>query len=314
MFTRYKKIFNHDSKYVDGLDKNQLVLVSEKIHGANFSIIYNRETDTVHFASRSKIISGDNFYNVNSIKEELERRMRDLVSSMLYNKHNTITVFGELYGNRVQSNPVYTPFELLTPSFVAFDLYFDGEKKYETFAANMVLHDHFPVLTLKSMRLCEALELDVNIASEFAMYNKLVGVENNIMEGIVIYPMSGTYFRSNSESFLIKKKSKKWTEKRKSLGLTSEEKKEIPRSVLETVEMFRKYVTDNRLQNVVSKKTYLQKDFGNLLFDFHADALEEMGEYDEVIFFSNNKHDRIFEKECKRLCVPLVREYFIKQL
>jgi len=315
MFTRYKKIFNHDSKYIDSLDKKQLVLVSEKIHGANFSIIYNKDTDEVKFASRSKIISGDNFYNVDSIKDELERRMRNFVSdNFKYIDYKIVTVFGELYGNRVQANPVYVPFKMLTPSFVAFDLYFDGEKKYTMNDFYDVLSNYFPVLENKVMNLREALEMNVDIESSFAFSNKVDNVKDNIMEGIVIQPLQDIYFRSNGESFLIKKKSKKWSEKRKSLGLTSEEKKEIPKIVIEAVEKFSKYVTKNRLENVASKKTYLKKDFGNLLYDFHADALEEMCEYDEVIFFSNSKHNKIFERECKRLCVPLAREYYTKNI
>ena len=310
MFTRYKKIFNHDSKYIDGLDKDHLVLVSEKIHGANFSIIYNKDTDEVKFASRSKIISGDNFYNVNSIKDELEMRMRDFVSDNLqYIDYKIVTVFGELYGNRVQYNPIYVPFKLLTPSFVAFDLYFDGEKKYTMNDFYDVLSTYFPVLKNKLMKLSEALELNVDIESSFALDNKVEDVSDNTMEGIVIQPLKSTYFYADGESFLIKKKSKKWSEKRKSLGLTSEEKKEIPKTIIEAVEKFSKYVTKNRLENVASKKTYLKKDFENLLYDFHADALEEMCEYDEIIFFSNNKHDKIFEKECKRMCVPLIKEH-----
>lgn len=282
--------------------------MSEKIHGANFSIIYNREIDEVQFASRSKIISGDNFYNVNSIKEVLESRMRSFVSNLNY-LYTTVTVFGELYGNRVQANPVYVPLKLLTPSFVAFDLYFDGVKKWSHLENWELLYDHFLVLDTKKMKLYEALEMDVDIESSFATYNQVNDIKGNIMEGIVIYPLMDTYFYYNSESFLIKKKSKKWSEKRKSLGLSSEEKKEIPKSVIDAVEKFSKYVTNNRLQNVTSKKTYFKKDFGSLLYDFHADALEEMQEYDEVIFFSNNKYDKIFEKECKRLCVPFVKEY-----
>ena len=47
-------------KYVDGFHKGDYIVVQEKIDGANFSIRYDEETDTIASFSRKNFLNFDN--------------------------------------------------------------------------------------------------------------------------------------------------------------------------------------------------------------------------------------------------------------
>lgn len=299
MFVKYKKILSYSNSPQD-FDMKQDVVIAEKIHGANLSILYTKENNTFELYSRNKKIGLDNFMGVSSIRDELVEKAKNLAYKDIFKEFKTIQIIGELYGNGVQKTPQYF-IDQSKKEFTAFDIYVDGERIHNQITTNNLLDKvGFSTLLLKIMTLKEALEYNVDIPSTISECDNPA-----TMEGIVIYPKDDLFFKSEYDVFLIKRKSKIWEEKSKRTGYKSINSKCISQELKEELEIFAQYVNNNRLQNVLSKQIYSIKDFNLLLQDLFADALEDYTE-------ENKKgQSKEFIKLCKNICVPYVKDYIL---
>ena len=68
-------------KYVDGFQKGDYIVVQEKIDGANFSIRYDEETDSIRAFSRKKILDLGN--NLRGACEWSQKLDKELVKKVL---------------------------------------------------------------------------------------------------------------------------------------------------------------------------------------------------------------------------------------
>ena len=126
----------------------------------------------------------------------------------------------------------------------------------------------------------DCLEYPNNFKSKISEWFNLPDLQQNICEGVVIRPVQPSFFRNGSR-VLIKNKNERWTENNNFID------KNILKSLLnqqETLsddaqilceEIF-KYITENRLQNVISKiGTITPKDYGKLLGLYCKDTLDD---------------------------------------
>lgn len=105
-FSPYQKISDQVDKYV--LDKNSKIfhnkskwVVTEKVHGANFSVYYNN--GKVSFGKRNALLEEDDwFYSYQLIKPQLIKNITLL--SNIMNGPN-IVVYGELFGGFYPKDP-----------------------------------------------------------------------------------------------------------------------------------------------------------------------------------------------------------------
>lgn len=87
---KYMDIERLKDKYVDGFQKGDYIVVQEKIDGANFSIRYDDETDTIRSFSRKKILDLGN--NLRGAWEWSQKLDKELVKEVL---GTNLVLFGE---------------------------------------------------------------------------------------------------------------------------------------------------------------------------------------------------------------------------
>lgn len=271
----YRESLIHQARAM-GLE-NVLYLVTEKIHGANFSFhvnIVDSMAVEVKPANRSAFIEDTSaFYGCTLVVERYISQVKALAErfSYLHKKANAVVVvYGELYGGNVQRGMPYKK----EKDFAAFDLTVDGvpvNKILLISACDSVGLPFVPVIGAKTS-LTEALE--VNEAFDSLFTHTDFNGENKEAEGIVIEPVSPEYFNSESRVY-FKKKTKRFLEKggnkiKKPKVILTEDLQGIFDEALE-------YVTENRFNSVVSKIGEVTiKDIGRVAGLMTQDLLEDM--------------------------------------
>jgi Rnl2 family RNA ligase len=268
-------------------------VVQEKVHGANLSFITNGKD--IISAKRTELITDDeNFYNSKYVKQKYESKVIQLYKliSEKYSDVKQVTIFGELFGGIyphpnvekvntavfVQKGIYYSP----DNDFYAFDILINSDQYLDTDTINN-LFESVGFLYAKTIfrgSVNDCLEYPNNFKSKISEWISLPDLQQNICEGVVIRPVQPNFFRNGSR-VLIKNKNEKWTENNNFIN------KEILKSFLNQqktlsddaqilCEEILKYITGNRLQNVISKiGTITPKDYGKLLGLYCKDTLED---------------------------------------
>jgi len=307
-FKKYNSIENTFDKdfmekiFLERFDKQEFV-VQEKVHGSN--VCFVTDGKTVSFGKRTGFVeAGEKFYDY---KELLERYTPKVIALFSIIKEKipdvkTITVFGEMFGGKyphpdvknntktmvIQKGVYYCP----NHEFYAFDLYImTGENgRYLTVDETNNFFEQakfFHAKTLFRGTLDECLQYPNDFQSQISNWLGFPPIEDNICEGIVIRPVEPTYLH-NGARVVLKNKNARFAEK-KSV------KKRAPKLFVEPsyseslnnlLPVTEQYVTENRLNNVVSKigQISVPKDTGKLIGLFSKDILEDFlkehsGEY-----------------------------------
>lgn len=270
----------------EGLASEQFV-VQEKAHGGNLSIWTE---DGEHFitAKRTAFLDpNENFFNHQQVLEDLKPKLIKLWNH--FNKENTLrqmVLYGEIIGGvypheevaknknaiRVQKGVSYSP----NNEFYAFDLllnekeFLTVEKLNELMKAYGFLH----AKTLLTGDLAAVLQYPNTFQTLIPSQLNLPEIENNTCEGLIIRPLKNITFKNGGRIFL-KNKNEKWAEKEK---VSRRPKKElvISQPVQELQAEIARYVTANRLSNVLSKYGKLSmKEFGKVMGLFSQDIVED---------------------------------------
>ena len=129
----------------------------------------------------------------------------------------------------------------------------------------------------------------------------------NIVEGVIIRPVQPRFF-NNGTRVILKHKNEKWSEKNKS------DKPVKPaviysEKVLQLHEAVKAYITENRLDNVLSKIGEVTiKDFGKVLGLFNKDILEDFQkDYEEVLATLEKKEQKSINKSLGGITAKMVR-------
>jgi len=335
-FKKYSSIENTFDKefmeriYSAGLDSLQYV-VQEKVHGANTCFVTDGQE--VQFAKRTGLVEKDEqFYDYEELLERYKdkvRRLFQLIKSE-YPDTESVLAYGEMFGGRyphpevqnfnkvmlIQKGVAYSPIH----DFYGFDIYVNGDEKHRYLTVDEVnkFYEGAGFLYAKTLfkgTLKECLEYPNAFQSKIAEWLGFPPVDDNICEGIVIRPVEPTYL-NNGARVLLKSKNarfaeKKSVKKRNPQLFVEPSYSEALTAQLEAVE---EYVTENRLNNVVSKigQVSIPRETGKLIGLFNKDALEDYmkehaGEYELL----EKSEQKIVTKHLNSLSAALIKKVYM---
>lgn len=297
-FKKWTSIENHyQNEFIDHFMnhygeefKRESFVVTEKIDGANFSVIFYPECRW-QFAKRNGIIASDeSFYNYkDAFQTDGMRDFLNAVSTYCLKNKSTLQFVGELYGQGVQKRVHY------------------GEGRYWNWYA---IYEHLEDETVKNFNYIEIDELQSQIKKETELdimdsrvksFDIIVGINNaiefnimknslytpedydkeNLMEGVVIRPIHNFYFGipGKTSMFIIKKKNSDFDDKNKV------NKERVKFNITEDVQsLYDKvcgYVNENRTADlfskfgVISEITQFGRYLGYYMKDIHEDIMKD---------------------------------------
>jgi len=337
-FKQYNAIENtFDTGFMDvirleGLDKQDFV-VQEKVHGSNVCFITDGET--ISFGKRTGFVEeGEKFFMYEVLLERYTPKALALFSIIKkeYPAIESITIFGEMFGGLyphpdvendrkimcIQKGVFYCP----QHEFYAFDLYVrTAETGYylSVDEANSFYEqgDFFYAKTLLRGTLEQCLQYPNDAMSLIPEWLGFPPIEDNVCEGVIVRPVKSTYL-SNGARVLLKSKNARFAEKK--ARKKRESKPFVPPTyselLIELLEIVEQYVTENRLNNVVSKigQISLPKEVGMLMGLFSKDILEDFlkehsGQYAAI----EKIEQKIFNRHVSTMAVNLIKQvYFHK--
>ncbi len=290
-------------------DLNKLKwVVTEKIHGANFSFVY--ENRQLKYAKRKDYLKwNDDFFGFQTVAAALEERIIHLFEALQQDipAHRYI-IYGELFGGKyphpevapntavqaIQTGVYYSP----DIRFCAFDIaietteedskyYLDYDKAVEYFER----FDIFYARILYAGKWNEALNFNTRIDSRVPAQLQLPELSPNLIEGIVIKPFSHSALTTLSFRPVIKLKNPEFDEEKK--FHEAEKWSYIPAVSSRTeelsflVEEMALYFTRNRLDSALSKTGRLdpsnQQRMDDIKKEFLDDILTDFNDNNEGI-------------------------------
>ena len=311
------------SIYDNGFGDEKFV-VQEKIHGANFSFITDGKE--VITAKRTGLIEeNENFYNSKEIQEKYEPKIKSLFKNISKERNiKSLTVFGEIFGGgyphkKIQKNETaklvqrgiyYNP----DNDFFAFDILIDNKEYFDIYDTNRFL-DELGFIYAKSLfvgELKDCLEYPNKFKTRIPSEYGLPELDGNICEGVVIRPLKPLFF-NNGSRVLIKNKNEDWSENnnfidKKILRNLLHEEEELSEKAETLCEEVYKYISVNRLSNVISKigEVNPKKDFGKVLGMFNKDILSDFfkeykSEYDALEKHESKAINKFVNKHASQL-------------
>lgn len=262
--------------------------ITEKLHGANFSILVDGNTYTM--AKRtSELTEDENFYGYQEVMTGYSGLINRLVDiSKLLDK--PVQLYGELFGGNIQKGVWYGA----DKKFRWYAMKLDG-KFISTKQADLMLADFLsikvPVVGFVHYTLGDDLATFID-SIPFRFQSKLSPEdykEDNICEGVVALPYEIVPVYGN-EYLAIKKKNEEF--KDKSQGKRREKvKKELPEDVENLIEEFLSYINPIRTKDLMSKLgemrdlrelvTYAKAYFRDAMDDFILDHKDEFAQLEK---------------------------------
>jgi Rnl2 family RNA ligase len=279
--------------------------VTEKIHGANFSFVVDKQTGEVRVGKRSSLTDGG-FYGCQEVLDRYRDRILNLSTDELLDGCDAIQIYGELYGDGIQKGVTYSEIK----DFAAFDIRciqgtdsrFMGTVFVESLCEFYGV-PHVPVI-------------DTGCTFEAAMaysgeFDSLIGYERirgNAAEGVVIKPMSPMFLHGGSR-VILKTKSDKFKERSSAKKVRVSDP--FTDEMTAALDSLLEYLNENRLKNVLSKLGEVtQKDFGVILGGLCQDVIEDWSK-DNDWGVMDKKHRKAVTKELNKQGALLVRRNFL---
>ncbi len=211
-------------------------VIMEKLHGSNFSWAFDIDGSVSPF-SRHGALEGKGFGSggIDALKIAhaiVLDRFRELALST----GRTYNLFGELFGPGMGKGVKYGDEKRI----LYFGLMIDGELQPPSIFLDLMNEDEVvPVLDIVD-GLQAALAFDPNLDS------KILSLEDNVCEGVVIQPYNKVY--KIQSTFILKKKNDAFKERE-----SAPKVRVVDEEVEGLNEDFRAYITENRLQSAFSK-------------------------------------------------------------
>jgi len=284
-----------------------------------------RDGKTFYPAKRTGFIEPDEkFYNYQKVLEETRPKLEKLWEFLKkdFPDMQQMNVYGEMFGGdyphpevpkdkdaiMIQKGIYYSP----SNHFYAFDILLDNERYLDVDTANKyfekagLLH----AKTLFRGSLDDCLRYPNDFDSKVAEQLGLPEIKPNMVEGVVIKPVQPRFF-NNGVRVILKNKNEKWAEN-KMFRKSRKKKEEVPPSekVLELQEAIKSYVTENRLNNVISKIGEVsQKDFGKLMGMFNKDVVEDFTkDYADELKDLDKKEIKLINKSIGDISRELIKK------
>lgn len=292
-------------------------IVTEKVHGANFCFIVDKQG--IQCAKRKEILQPeDDFFGFQILLEKLADQIKQ-IESLIKQPFERLSIYGELCGGEyphpeVQADPnvqavqtgiYYSP----TIEFYAFDIavehdvrnYLDYEESLEIFQKVDILHAQ----PLYVGKFNQAIDFDININSKIPQQLGLPALDvDNKIEGVVIKPIKTILIETPKGKIrpILKKKSQAFSEDKRYHQATKWSYKINQDDVNFLMPEILLFVTENRLNNTISKIGEInqndEKRIAQILEAFIADVIESFNEeYDGILEdVSENSKNLIVEK------------------
>ncbi len=316
------------SIYDNGFGEEKFV-VQEKIHGANFSFITNGKE--IITAKRTELIEeNENFYNSLKIKKKYESKLIALFENISKERNlKTLTVFGEIFGGgyphkKIQKNETaklvqrgiyYNP----DNDFFAFDILINNEEYLDINTTNKLFEkfDFIYAKTLFKGSLKDCLEYPNKFKTTIPKEYGLPELDGNICEGVIIRPLKPLFF-NNGSRVIVKNKNEDWAENNNYIDTEIlknllHEEEELSENAEKICEEVYKYISTNRLSNVISKigEVNPKKDFGKVLGLFSKDILLDFFKEYQSKYDALEKHEsKAINKFVNKHANQLIIEYF----
>lgn len=331
MFKKYHSIENtYRTEFLEKIKTHgfweEEFIVQEKVHGSNLSF-WTTDGENFHAAKRTSVIEEDEvFYNYALVLEEVLPKLKQIWLELheKYPKMEQMTVFGEIIGGsyphksvernksaiRVQKGIFYSPNNV----FFAFDILLDAENYIDIDEAT-VMFEKYGFLYAKTL-FRGSLEVALEYPNVFeSTVPELLGLpllEKNICEGVVIKPMKSLFF-NNGSRVILKNKNERWSENTK-FNKSINQEDDISEKVLKLQEAIQAYVTENRLNNVLSKIGIVAKnDFGRVMGLFSADVIEDfMKDHHKIMEDLDKKETKLVTKSITKAMSELVKEALLE--
>ena len=334
-FKKYNSIENTFDKdfmeriIIEEADKQEFV-VQEKIHGANVCFITDGKT--VSFGKRTGLVeAGEKFYDYEELAGHYTEKVIALFSTVQehFPDITAVTVFGEMFGGKyphpdvkndnktmvIQKGVFYCPHH----EFYAFDLYVNTETSGRFLNLDLTNEffergGFFYARALFRGSFSECTRYPNDSPSRISEWLNLPPIEDNICEGVVIRPVEPTYL-SNGARVLLKSKNARFAEKHSV-------KKRQPKlfvepsyseQLVEMLTLVEDYVTENRLNNVVSKIGHFSvpKDTGKLIGLFSKDILDDfLKEHSGKYGGLEKSEQKILNRHANSLATNTIKKVF----
>lgn len=329
IFKTYNSIENaYQARMIDQIRLqgfgDEVFIVQEKVHGANFSFFTDGKE--IKIAKRTAFIEKDEkFYNAHHILERYKKNVIEVFQKVktMYPNVETVVIYGELFGGgynhkevepvkgavRVQKGIEYAPYN----EFYAFDIKLNGVTYLDTDIVNQIFEKtgFFYAKTLFQGTLEEALRFPNVFNSKIPTWLGLPEL-NNMCEGTIIKTLKTKYF-GNGARVILKNKNEKWIEKSKMVkkqGKTVQKQIVFGETAQNIWEEIQRYVTANRLNNVVSKiGEFEPKMMGKIIGLFAQDILEDFEKDFPSVFTAIEKEEqKRINKKLNTLVIDFIKE------
>ncbi|NIM13439.1 MAG: RNA ligase, Rnl2 family [Candidatus Aminicenantes bacterium] len=302
-------------------------VVTEKVHGGQLSIYY--DGSEIKASTRTAFLTEDiDFFNWQKVLADNQDKVKKLYD-ILKSKNKDISmviVYGELFGGsyphpevpkvktakRLQKGVHYHPDNLL----YVFDIRVDD--RYLSVDECSELFEKAGLFYAKPVfrgTLEECLNHSNRFPSQVSQWLGLPAIEDNIAEGVVIKPVEPSFLKIGAR-VILKSKNEKFEERKAKKKRPIKQKEEIPLSetgerLLQELEAL---VTENRLQNVLSKRGQMpypvpKNYFGEVMKEFSHDIWEEFNkDFEDAFDQLDNKEQKKISKTMNGWAAKLVKK------
>ena len=296
-FRKYDSIENHyrDAYITRARDtspkiENSKYVVQEKIHGANISILFTPHEHIELFSRNNKLpVEDGGFSGIWTVLEEDYIYFLESVQDHCESHNLVIRLYGEFFGSNIQKGVDYGKekrvrfYDMMIGLPNVDNQIYTTQKAFKDFMVK-VRYEHLMVpVVCYTENLETALLLNVKLNSHLGPD----GLDENIMEGVVIKPYDEVLLDHYGRMFYIKMKNNEFLEKVKAKK-RKEYTPEDPKITGLKAE-FESYLTDMRMQSVFSKMGPIEEmsQIGEYIRAFHTDAVEDFRkdfgeEFDEL--------------------------------
>lgn len=282
-------------------------VVTEKVHGANFSFSY--ENGTLKFAKRKEYLKWtDDFFGFQLVVNQLENNILRLFEQLSREiPGQKYIVYGELFGGEyphpevapvaglhaIQTGVYYTP----AIAFCAFDIAIEtnqsDSKYYLDYETALAYFNQFGIFYAKPLligKFAEAMNFNIRINSTIPKEFQLPELKDNLIEGVVIKPYNQTDQNAPFSRPIVKLKNPEFDEEDK--FHEAEKWSFVPEVSSKTedlsfiVEELRNYVTQNRLVSAISKIGPLDTSNPVRVAEIKTEFLEDV-----IVDFNENNNN-----------------------
>jgi Rnl2 family RNA ligase len=283
--------------------KSITYVLQEKIHGANLSWVFDPD-GTMKIGKRTAVLTDkDNFYNF-KIMYEKYADVIILLKEYAVEHKCSLNIFGEWHGKGIQKGVDYGP----EKQILFYDVLVDNVlmSPYE-------MEDMFSLLDIEDMLVPDFGKVDsLQEAIDFVTDDKITKVYpegKSVIEGVVIKPYYNTMRSENGKTFYLKNKNEVFKEIQKKRK-KNKPKVEHPEHVERLRTAFDDYVTENRLNNVISKHGEIESsdDIGKYIKLFLEDAKEEFTKDYTIDIMDCDKKELKYVYNASKEIVKMLRE------